>query len=378
MERLSEELLDHVVSEVINPLPSRHRPLYGDLLSLSMVSRKFCRIAEPYIYRSLIVSANNGERLLRTTNTRSELLRHVRAAFVVQYRYIADEIRDFIMHLPNLQELDLDIMGSSQECGLSEILPVLKIQTMTTLRLSGVAARETVVMSPDDWRFENNTITSLDISFYEPQDGEELSEKIRIFAAVFRNLRSLKLHANYQRNNTHVPVLSGFTFRCLVYSFKHAFETTLREFSFGYNDDYDHPDESEAQGHSLDAREILKASRLEKLRIDTICLQKAKQTNKLRSLLLEPSCLPTSLRTLYVRHFVATGNLNPEERNLMHSDEAQCLSQLVSLGSRRLRFPNLQKLTLAISLPPFFEEVASRVVKIQARKAKVQLELIFM
>jgi hypothetical protein len=62
----------------------------------------------------------------------------------------------------------------------------------------------------------------------------------------------------------------------------------------------------------------------------------------------------------------------------MHSDEAQCLSQLVNLASRRSRFPNLQKLTLAISLPPFFEEVASRVVKIQARKAKVQLELMFM
>ncbi|CAI9625269.1 unnamed protein product [Alternaria burnsii] len=377
MERLSEELLDHIVSEVTNPLPSRHKPLYNGLLSLSMVSRKFCRIVEPYIYRSLIVTANNGEKLLRTTNTRSELLRHVRAVFVEQYCHVADEIQDFIMHLPNLQELDLDIMGSFKECGLSDIVPVLKLRAVTTLRLSGVAARETVAMSLDDWKFENNTVTSLDLSFFEPQDGEELSEKIRIFAAVFRNLKSLKLHANYQWN-THIPILTGFTFRCLVYSFKHAFETTLREFSFGYNDDYGHSEEFEVLGHSLGAREILKASRLDNLKIDTICLQKANQTNKLRSLLLEPSCLPTSLRTLYVRHIVAPGNLNPEERNLMHSDEAQCLSQLVNLASRSSRFPNLQKLTLAIFLPPFFEEVASRVVKIQARKAKMQLELMFM
>ena len=98
MERLSEELLDHIVSEVTNPLPSRHKPLYNDLLSLSLVSRKFCRIVEPYIYRSLIMTANNGEKMLRTTNTRSELLRHVRAVFVEQYCHVADEIRDFIMH----------------------------------------------------------------------------------------------------------------------------------------------------------------------------------------------------------------------------------------------------------------------------------------
>jgi len=297
---------------------------------------------------------------------------------MMQYHYIADEIRDFIIHIANLQELDLDIMGSFRECGLSDILPVLKLQTVTTLRLSGVAARETVRMSFDDWEFENNTVTNLDLSFFEPTNGEELSEKIRTFAAVFRNLRSLKIHANYQWNNTHIPILTGYTFRCLVYSFKHAFETTLREFSFGYNDAYGHSEEFEALGHGLGAREILKASRLEKLQIDTICLQKLAQTTKLRSLALEPSCLPASLRTLYVRHVVATGNLNPEEKNLMHSDEAQCLSQLVNLAARRLRFPNLQKLTLAISLPPVFEEVASRVVKIQARKAKVQLELIFM
>ncbi|KAG9194377.1 hypothetical protein G6011_04412 [Alternaria panax] len=322
------------------------------------------------------MSEKNGDQLLRTTNHRPGLLRYIRAAFVMRYPYIADEIRNFVIHLPNLHELDLDIMCRFKECGLSDIVPVLKLQTVTTLRLSGVAARESVALSFDDWEFENNTVTSLDLSFYEPTDGDQLSDKIRIFAAVFRNLRSLKLHADYQWN-THTPVLTGHTFRCLVYSFKHAFETTLREFSFGYNDDSGSFEEEEVFSHSLGAREILKASRLEKLKVDTICLQKANQTNKPRSLLLEPSCLPTSLRTLYVRHIVATGNLNPEEKNLMHSDEAQCLSQLVNLAARRLRFPNLQKLTLAIFLPPFFEEVASRVAKIQVRKAKVQLELMF-
>jgi hypothetical protein len=176
-------------------------------------------------------------------------------------------------------------------------------------------------------------------------------------------------------------VLDGPAFQYLVYSFKHAFETTLRKFSFWYehSENSGHlVEEDETLGGNLGARDILRESRLEKLKIDTICLQKPKQTTELRSLTLGPSCLPTSLRTLYMRHIVATGNLNPEEKNLMHSDEAQCLSQLVNLAARRLRFPHLRKLTLAIALPPIFEDVASRVVKIQARKVKVQLDLMFM
>jgi hypothetical protein len=283
------------------------------------------------------------------------------------------------MHIPNLQKLDLNI----ENCALSDIIPVLKLQTVTTLRLSDVSAGEITDWKIADWEFDNNTLTSLDLSFAGLTDHGAAGDEIRSFAAVFRNLKSLEMHSSFKPRAHHV--LNSFAFQYLVYLFRHAFKTTLRKFSFWYthNTHEGHlveEDEAlgESIGESLGARDILKESRLEKLKIDTIYLQKPTQITKLRSLALGPSCLPTSLRTLYVRHIVATGNLNPEEKNLMHSDEAQCLSQLVNLAARRSRFPNLQKLTLAISLPPFFEAVASRVVKIQARKVKVHLDLIFM
>ncbi|KAI4617076.1 uncharacterized protein J4E87_008590 [Alternaria ethzedia] len=374
MERLSEELLDHVVSEVINPLPNRHTSNYDDLLNLSLVSRKFCRITEPYIYRSLIFSGDNGKGLLRTFQNRPDLLRYVRAVYAMQYDHIGKRIRNFIMDIPSLQELDLNIWPGT----LSSIVPVLKLQTLKTLRLSGVAAGEIPDEHFDDWEFENNTLSTLDISFTDPKLQWELCDEIQAFAEVFLNLRCLRLHSNYEGSIR--DVLDGTAFRYLIRAFKHSFETTLRELTFEYN----HPndgfiiEEDEAVSGHVDVRDIIKDSRLEKLRLDTICLHKPMQEAKLRSLALGPSCLPTSLRTLYLRHIVATGNLNPYERDLMHSDEAQCLSQLVNLGARRSRFPHLQNMTLAICLPPFFEDVASRVVKVQARKVKVQLDLMFM
>lgn len=373
MERLSEELLDHVVSEVINPLPNRHTSHYDDLLNLSLVSRQFCRIAEPYIYHSLIISGDNGNSLVRTMKKRPDLLRYVRAVYAMQYDYIGNRIRNFILDVPNLQELDLNIGRYT----LSDIIPVLKLQTLHTLHLSGVAAAEIPDEHFDNWEFENNTLSTLDLSFTKPTTHWELCDEIPNFAAVFRNLRCLKMHSNYE--SSICDVLGGSVFRYLVHTFKQSFETTLRDFIFEYNHTNDGHigEEDEPEGERFDARSILKESHLERLRIDTICLHKPRQETKLRSLVLGPSCLPTSLRTLYMRHVVATGNLNPRERNLMHSDEAQCLSQLVNLGARRSRFPHLQNLTLAICLPPFFEDVASRVVKVQARKVKVQLDLMF-
>jgi hypothetical protein len=175
MERLSEELLDHIVSEVINPLPSKHRPFYDDVISLSMVSRKFRRIAEPHIYRSLVLDEDHDEILLQIMSSRPELLRYVRAVSAMVYSRIANGTRDFIMCLPNLKELDLDI----DECALSEIVAVLKLQTVTKLRLSGVVAREIEDWEFGGWGFENNTLTSLDLSFIKAMNQGGSGDNIR-------------------------------------------------------------------------------------------------------------------------------------------------------------------------------------------------------
>lgn len=374
MERLSEELLDYIISEVGNPLPSRHNVFYNDLLNLSMISRKFRRIAEPYLYHSVVLSESNEEAFLRMATDRAALPRYIRHIFMTHFHTVAREVWDFATHLPNLHKLDLDITS----CKLSDILPALQLPSITELRLSGAAARQIPGPCLIDWDVVNTAIICLDVSFADPENWWEDCDEIWKFAAVFRGLRSLSLHGDYEPERTYT--LNGPVFRCLVHAFKRSFETTLRSFSFGYNDvNHGHMHQGDLSiSDALDAREILKQSQLENLKIDTMCLHKPMQPENLRSLELGPSCLPPSLRTLYVRHLVAAGNLNPTERNLMHSDEAQCLSQLVNLGTRRTRFPHLSKMTLAISLPSFFEEIASRIVKVQARKVKIRLDLVLM
>ncbi|KAI2480450.1 hypothetical protein Ptr902_08631 [Pyrenophora tritici-repentis] len=374
MEKLPEELLDHIVCEVMNPLPNRYNTSYGYLLDLSMVSRKFRRITETYIYRSLIMFGDNEAELLQTMSSRPELSRHTRGIHIMAYYRLPSKVLDFVLHLPNLQRLDIDIVS----CRLSKVIPILRLPSITVLILSDVSLQRSYSRDERDWTFVNDNITYLEISFSSSDIVWEDGEEMRSFAAVFRKLQCLHINSIYK--GPDAASLNSPAFRCLVHMFKHAFETTLRDFSFMYND-LDHGDMYGGDvgvSARFDARAILRHSRLEHLMIDTICLDTPRHTQALRSLALGPSCLPASLHTLYVRHLVASGNLNPVEKNLMHSDEAQCLSQLVNLAARRLRFPHLERMTLAISLPAFFEEVASRVVRVQSRQAKVPLELMFM
>jgi hypothetical protein len=373
MDTLSEELLDHIISDAVQPLPNRHGH-YNDLINLSMVSRKFHRITEPYLYHSIVLSEKNKKQFLHTIEHCADLSRHTRELFLKHSYDVIHEVQSLATRLPSLHKLDLNL----ESCKLSDLLPILQLPSITALSLSAVVARQIADPSPIDWRVVNTAITSLDISFSDPENWWEDCNEIWKFAAVFRGLRSLSIHSDYELERKHT--LNGPVFRCLVHAFKHIFETSLRSFSFGYNDvNHGYMYQGDvAISDAFDARSILKESQVEHLKIDTMCLHKPRQTENLRSLELGPSCLPRSLRTLYLRHLVAVGNLNPTERNLMHSDEAQCLSQLVNLGTRRARFPHLQKMTLAISLPSFFEDVASRIVKVQARKVKMQLELMLM
>jgi len=293
---------------------------------------------------------------------------------MMQYHDVPSEVLNFVLHLPNLQKLDLDITS----CRLSGVIPILRLPSVTALILSGVSLGRSDSRDKDDWNFANENITYLEISFSDPEVAWEVCDEIWSFAAVLQNLRCLHIHSDYEAPRPFP--LNAPAFRCLVQAFKHAFLTTLRDFSFMYND-LTHGALYEgdvAISDQFDARAILRRSQLEHLMIDTMCLHPARQTQTLRSLALGPSCLPASLRTLYARHLVASENLNPVEKNLMHSDEAQCLSQLVNLAARKSRFPHLEKMTLAISLPAFFEEVASRIVRVQSRQVKVQLDLMFM
>jgi hypothetical protein len=370
MENLPEELVEQIILESTKPLPSRHGSSYGDLLSLSLVSHKFNRITEPLLYRSVNLSNANRARLLQLMRARGGLASHIHTMFFIHDPLHTTQLT-FISHLPNLRSLDIDI----SPCELIDLVAVLKFPSLTTLCLSGVEATPAGVGNADKWAFFNDTITKLDMSFAFCDECWEYCDEVDNFAAIFRSLRSLKLHSTKER--FHPRELGGPVFRCLVKSFKRAFETTLRAFDFRYNDpnfDRDY-DGNEAISNTYDARSILKQSQLEHLKLETDCL--LRPGNTLRSTDISVSCLPLSLRSLYIRHQVEDYRLSERERNMMYSDEAECLSQLVKLSARKSRFPHLQKITLAVFLPQFFEEVACRVVKIQARAAKAQLEPIF-
>jgi hypothetical protein len=371
MESLAEELLDYIVSQVIDPFPSRYGIHYRNLLSLSMVSRQLRRITEPYIYRFLVMSGNLKYKLLRTIDDRPDLRQYATAICMMHHPDPARHIMDFVTRLPNLRSLDIDITS----CKLIDLVSVLKLPSITTLYLSGVVARQIDDGRVDEWKFANDYITTLNISFMYAEDVWEDCDEIWGFAAVFRNLRCLQIHGAHSADR--ICTLNGPVYRCLVHAFRNAFRTTLRDFCFKYNDvlhgrGYGG---NESISDAFDARAILQKSQLEHLKLETDCLRRARPT--LRSLEVGPSSLPSTLRTLYIRHEVDRTMLNPPEKNLMHSEEAQCLSQLVKLAARRSRFPLLQKMTLVIFLPSWFEEVASRVVKVQARRAKVHLDLIF-
>jgi hypothetical protein len=384
MDSLPEELLDRIVSDVTGPLPLNEDHEYGiryrHLLSLSRASRKLCRITEPYIYRDLICSAHeddgNEDELLHTLERRSDLHRHIKAISLKDYQEIEPHFEKLVWRLPNLRRLDISIpllnprrMGNPMSfSNLRDWIPVLRMPSITTLRLKGVVATEITDYRYDDWDFINNNITSLDISFtWNAVEWEECNETWA-FAATFRHLKSLRISGSYDAEAEFA--LDAPVFRRLVHAFKHTFDTTLRDFDFRYNNVYY---DNEMTGDAFDARTILKQSRLEHLKLDTESLCRREAT--LRSLEVGPSSLPSTLETLYLRHAVDVEGLNQAARNLMHSDEAQCLSQLVELAARTSRFPNLQRLTLVIFLPTEFEEVASRVVKVHARKAKVQLDV---
>ena len=246
----------------------------------------------------------------------------------------------------------------------------MKLPSITTLRIQRVVAEPVENERNDDWDFLNGNITSLDVGFAWNNERWEDCNQLWRFAAIFRHLTCLRI------SGTHIPeapiALDAPAFRCIVHAFKHAFETTLRDFDFRYNSVYC---DNESPADEFDARAILKGSRLEHLKLETDCLRR--EEPMLRSLEVGPSSLPSTLKTLYIRHAVDIERSNQAARNLMHSDEAQCLSQLVKLATRTSRFPHLQKLTLVIFLPYMFEEVASRVVKVHARQAKVQLDLMF-
>ena len=230
MEKLSEELLDHIVCQVMNPLPSRNDTCYDDLLSLSMVSRKLCRITEPYIYRSLVIDGDNEAELLRTMNNRPALLRYPKAIYLMQYHDVPSEVLNFVLHLPNLQTLDLDITS----CRLSDVIPILRLPSVTALTLSGVSLGRSDSQDKDDWNFVNENITYLEISFSDPEIAWEACDEIWSFAAVLRNLRCLHIHSDYEPPRPFP--LNAPAFRCLVQAFQHAFQTTLRDFGFMYND----------------------------------------------------------------------------------------------------------------------------------------------
>jgi hypothetical protein len=378
MDRLSEELLDYIVAHVSSLSLVSQQPSYADLLNLSVVSHQLHRIVEPYLYRDIRLNFSlkdpfrNQEKFFRTLHDRSKLGWHIRTIYAHPFPHPVMNRARWILELPRLHTLEAD-MGLLP---LTTLEPVIKSLTIRTLRLRGVQIQSMASPYGDlAWDCKNETINTLDISL---ADSTALSlwgicGDLERLAGCLANVHCLRLHSIDEEDTCR---LHSPAFRALVRAFERPLRTTIRDFTFRYNDG-DHGDMFDGID-DFDARGVIRSSLLERLETETNCLLRTNSgAAMLRSLTIGPLCLPITLRKLYLRHAVYIERMAPQNQNLMHSEEAQCLSQLVTLLGRNTRCPGLQDITVAVFLPVWFQEIASRVIRKHARGSKVHIDFVF-
>lgn len=364
MDKLSEELLDQIVSESATSLPNTHQRDYNTLLCLSLVTHQLHRITEPHLYHS-VVSKSYGNALLRTLESRLALGHYVNELRFLEDSNLTDGIKLFPL-LPNLRELEINM----DAIPLTSLTTILKVVSIDKLRLNCVQASQCDDWDVHRWSYINENIKTLDISFVDPDGPWEECDDISRLATVLPNLSCLKIHnieADGAWSSMNAPV-----FRCIVNAFRSAFQKRLLNFEFQYNDS-NHA--SNHVGHegvsdSFDVRGILLRSNIEHIKTETNCLLRTHPPHA-RSLAIAPICLPTTLRKLYLRHEVLRDRMASDRENLIYSEESQCLAQLLTALGKKGKFPVLQKVTLIIFLPAWYAEIASRIVRRYARQNSV-------
>lgn len=383
MNSLPEELLALIVSELA--ASTLHRI---DLLHLYLVSRQFYRITEPFLYKSIqidfILNPSKSAQLIRNLTTKAQLQQHVQR---IRFASFPPMRLTWVSDLRQLQTIEVDIIAGEAPDGelfsapLHGVMKFLGFRSVKTLRLEHLyICSRTTVLPPMNAppTMSNDSITRLELVLSGTMDftsmGLEVHQGITEFAKSLVSLRDLQI--GNDQSYQIVDRLPGSVFRELVRCFQHSFLDTLRSFEFlsnenGFGRNYvDWLD-------GFDARDTIRKSKLLRLKTETDHLLRSGAV--LRSLAITTNCLPKTLRSLYLSHALDTRTMSPSDQNIMHSEEAQCLSRWIdSLGRSKRQCPDLQSITFVLFLPAWFEGIASRVVRTHARLSKVQIKFIFM
>ncbi|KAL6704436.1 hypothetical protein ACN47E_008180 [Coniothyrium glycines] len=377
MEKLPEELLEQIVVNVGTLSQFGRRFYYRDFYNLSLVSHQCHRIVKPYLYQKIPIwfsddtSGWNHVHLARTFCLQPQLKSHVTSVISSGFSASISEQASWILELSRLKVVEVDL----QHAPMQSLLPLLRIPSVTRLHIKNLVIdtqSTDQVMLP--WDVTNYSITTLKISIFDLKNLSRRRDcgELEMLGRALKSMQVLQLDHVGDSGQNEGPTI--MTFRVLVNTFRQAFATTLREFTF--KQDVGNPFLEHAM---IDARSIIKSSQLTRLQVDTNCLLRSTLVlaGNLRSLLLGPLCFPTTARKIYLRHRILVERMSPLDQNMMHSEEAQCLSHLITLLVRLPKNSDLEEVTIAVFLTDWFEDVASRVVRKHARPSKRPIKFIF-
>ncbi|ORX95305.1 hypothetical protein BCR34DRAFT_607986 [Clohesyomyces aquaticus] len=353
MDDLPEEMLNLIVTELSASKDGNRAQDAAALLSLSLVSRRFHRLAEPHLYAHVRINMRTESplRLKRTLEARPGLTKYVYRLSTKPleadldkeysggpdvYPYKIAAFTNLVGMLPHLRRLEasqryapsvlakiirkrhtgpgeeqkslpfdpfllkrVDLDAYSYE--LRELIPILRLPNIETLALFNLGLHEDTTLSPSHhmrWNFTNPAVKDLTISISEAKDSDPI---FQCFANVFVSLETLRLHESERKE-----VFGPRMFRYIITVFANAFRTSLRHFEMLDCGTYEVDDENNLDYNLFDeywdATAILARSNLGSMKIDLALLSTTAYTDVY---FLEAKFggfeLPASLIELYLR-----------------------------------------------------------------------------
>jgi hypothetical protein len=420
MDKLSEELLDHIISYLTVPHYDRYIPDIEALRNMSKLSHQLKRIAEPHLHRIIDFNRllpNESQRHQKSILPRRQYLltswgfmrtlapifssqsrvstttpehdpisiyaipiwavRHAREALIRETRYTRiSTIIHTLNTLPNLQILDVTHNFRRLDDSWIEMVKVGSLRSVYIRQFQPAPVDE---YTGTAWEFTNANVRKLHLELVGPDDSWEYCESLTKIAPIFPALTSLHLRP---RIGGWGCDMSPALYRHFVFLWRNQFATTLRHLSFLQTERrlvhmYLNTDAEEFDNTELDHQKVLQDSRLETLKLDTNCLLAGEEAD--RSTFLDLSILPATLRTLYLRHVVfrdGTGKPTDLTSDLRTQEEMSCLLRLFVELRKLSNFPDLEKVTLALFMPPELVNVTVGIVREGTSRIQVPLDLV--
>ena len=380
MEALPEELLDRIVSYVTLSRGDRCLPDRLTLRALSRTSPQLRRITEPHRYRVLdfYTQRLDEPQQLAITTSSSAYTRHATEvlAEIASSAHVST-IPHLLIALPKLQVLDLSGTYWLNDSSWLELLQTPSLRTVYLRQFSPQEIYEDMSMN---WEFSNPSINTLHVHMLELETFWVDCDNLRMLPKMFPNIASL--HVRACSGDYVFCDLNNAVFGYFIYLWRVQLETTMRNLAFGHTDNnilerYLEAATDVFEDKGFSAQQLLKHSRLEHLKVDTNCLLPRAVAN--RSKALDLSVLPTTLRTLYLRHVVLiddTPDPKKKARDVRNREEMACLVRLFVEMRRLKRCTDLVKVSLALLVPHELADVALGIIREATSRLRVPLDLV--